>query len=150
MDEWQQKLEAMRKPYKPYTYQLAKNINAAFPALKVVVRPPYITLKLTGDKPEDLKTWLYNILELLPEIDHPLDTVKFIIKVNDTTESFITINPSEATIMALPYAIESKLKFSQSSIPYDETPLPLDHPYFNDNQYFLRKYRVGKHKTPLY
>lgn len=136
MDEIQQ----THNPQYLYSKQLAINIRQAHPELNVSRGHQHIYIGKSGNEP-DLKQWLYSLLEKLPEIDHPRETIHFIIAENDSIELMTVINPSEFTIRAEEYAIESGLNFSQppGKSGYSTDPLPLDHPWYSDKDYFKKQ-----------
>lgn len=124
--------------HNPYTNELAHNLQKVLPDAKVLVGGGYINLYLYGEHAADLKGWLFGILETLPEIDHPIERVNFVVYVNDGMELITLINPSEFDVRALDHAIKSELQFSQPKRPHSNEPLPLDHPYYSDKNHFRK------------
>jgi len=122
-----------------YTRQLAKNLQNALPDAKITISGQYIILKKYGSTEPDLKVWFDDLLSTLPDINYPIETVRFFIHENDDTTITRIINPSEFDIRAEEYAIKSGLKFSQPTPPpYSTEPLPLDHPFYADGDYFRK------------
>ena len=139
--------EAAARARKPYLNELAWNIKQALPDVKVLADRFSIYLYLSGEQQPDLKQWLYSILETLPEINHPIERVVFVLYFNDSIEDIVTINPSENDVRALEYAIERQLHFSGGGDTSWFEPLPLDHPYYSNNKYFVpRKFTWVKGK----
>lgn len=135
--------EAVNKnSYKPYTNQLAFNVMKALPDAKVLIDSVNVYLYLYGEQQADLKQWLYSFLETLPEINHPLERVSFVIYVNDSMEKVVLINPSENDVRALEHAVERQLNFSGKADESWSDPLPLNHPYYSNNKHFVaRKFK---------
>jgi len=131
--------EAVKRSEKPYIKELSFNLQQALPDATIKFDRINIHLYLNEHQQPNLKQWLYGVLETLPEINHPLERVGFVIYVDDKIEEITLINPTENDVRALEYAVDSKLKFSQPSAPYSDEPLPLDHPYYSDNKYFAPK-----------
>lgn len=130
--------EAAQGQRKPYINELARNINQALPDAKVLVDNINIYLYLYGEQQSDLKKWLYSFLETLPEINYPIERVCFVIYLDDKMEQAVVINPSENDVRALDNAIHNQLAFSK---PADSTwfdPMPLDHPWYQDKDYFRK------------
>ena len=100
--------EQIKTGRNPYGLSLASNINKALPDLKAAYFGGKISLYLPstsiGEK-ASLKGWLYTLLDTLPEIEHPLERIHFIIYVDDAIENVILINPSELDVQALDRAI---------------------------------------------
>jgi hypothetical protein len=119
-----------------YKHQLAVNISDALPDGSVYFTGNYLTIDIPESTSDELKAWLYDLLEGLPEIDAPLETVHFIVKLNGSTELITLINPSEFDVTAERMAIESELSFSKPGNGIDKTPLPLDHPWYSNKDYF--------------
>jgi len=139
--------EAAARARKPYLNELAWNIKQALPDAKVLVDRFSIYLYLYGDQQPDLKQWLYSFLNTLPDINHPIERVVFVLYFNDSLETIVTINPSENDVRALEYATDNKLKFSRPADTSWFESLPLDHPYYSNNKYFVpRKFTWVKGK----
>lgn len=131
---------------RPYLAQLALNIMEAHKELSVSVGNGHIYIRKQGAEP-DLKKWLFSMLEELPEINHPIETVHFAVYVDDALKLVTLINPSEFDARAADLAKEQGLRFSQPSAfgaPVNQ-PLPLDHPYQTDRNYFRKKYKGTKY-----
>lgn len=142
MDLEQQLAEAEKGQRKPYINELAINVQQALPNAKVMVDTVNIYLYLYGKQATDLKQWLYSFLETLPEINHPIERVVFVLYFNDSMENVVTINPSENDVRALENAIERKLHFSGNADSSWFEPLPLDHPYYSNSKHFVpRKFK---------
>lgn len=94
----------------------------------------YVHIDVIKTDSSSLKQWLWDLQKKLPKIEYPIETVRFIIDGNYIT----MINPSEFDVRALDYAVESKLKYTQHSAPYSREPLPLDHPWYTDKDYFRK------------
>ena len=97
-----------------YGKQLAANIQAALAETKAVYSGGRIYLYLKagiGDK-ADMKGWLFTLLDGLPEIEHPLERIQFVVYQAGSMDSIITINPSKFDILAVYDAIDSGLNFS--------------------------------------
>lgn len=123
-----------------YTRQLAKNLQQVLPEAKLTLSGQYIIIKNIVTAEPNLKTWFDSVLGTLPEIAYPIETVHFFVYGNNDKTITRTINPSEFDIRALEYAIESGLKFSQPTPPpYSTEPLPLDHPFYSDRDYFAKE-----------
>lgn len=135
MNNIREQLEGAVSNHRPYTNALACNLQHALPDAKVLVGGGYLNLYLYGEQEPDLKDWLFGILDALPEINHPIERVNFVVSVDDSIELITLVNPSEFDIRALDYAIESKLQFSQQKRPYSNDPLRLDHPYYKDKKH---------------
>jgi len=130
-----------------YGVMLAENINKALPKAKCfygngnifIYLPDSLGYKASG------KGWLYTLLEGLPEIDAPLQRLQAVIYVNEAIECVTIINPSEFDVTALDHAQESGLKFSQP--PFYLEPLPLDHSWYSDKDYFKKQNKKKKGKV---
>lgn len=134
--------EAAKRQGKPYINELAWNVQQALPGAKVLVDTVNIYLYLYGEQHTDLKNWLYDLLETLPEISHPLERVTFVLYQNDSLDKVVLINPSENDVRAIDNAIERQLHFSGFPDPSWYEPLPLDHPYYSNNKHFVpRKFK---------
>jgi hypothetical protein len=72
-----------------YKHQLAVNISDALPDASVYFTGNYLTIDIPESTSNDLKAWLYDLLESLPEIDAPLETVHFIVKLNGSTVNYV-------------------------------------------------------------
>ncbi|RZJ77168.1 MAG: hypothetical protein EOO20_29130 [Chryseobacterium sp.] len=123
-------VEAVARARKPYINELAWNVKQALPDAKVLVDTGNIYLYLYGEKQADLKAWLYIFLETLPEINHPIERVSFVMYENYSLEKVVIINPSENDVRALEHAVERGLNFSGVADSSWFEPLPLDHPYY--------------------
>lgn len=135
-------LEPQKQIYRPYANQLAFNVKQALPQAIVTISMNYIHIDLEYIL-TDHKAWLFELLPTLPDINHPIETIYFIIRSKRQMYPTITINPSEFDLMSLQYAIDSGLQFSSpgNSHPFSTDPIPLDHPYYNgDKLYFHKKY----------
>jgi len=121
-----------------YKHQLALNITDALPTASIYFTGNYLTIDIPELLSQDFKAWLYGLLESLPEIDAPLETVHFIVKIDGSTELITLINPSEFDVTAEHNAIDAGLSFSKPGNGIDKTPLPLDHPWYSDRDYFKR------------
>ena len=121
-----------------YKQHLFVIITDALPDASVYFSGPYLTIDLPESPSNDLKAWLFDILENLPEIDAELETVHFTIKVKGSTELITLINPSEFDVTAEQNAIDSELSFSQPGNGIDKTPLSLDHPWYSDKDHFKK------------
>lgn len=119
-----------------YIKKLTENLKVALPNAKITLSGQYIKIENADIKKNIPKVWLYDLLATLPEIEYPIETVRFNVFENGTHKLTTIINPSEWDLRAVQYAIKSKLKFSQHSIPYSTEPLPLDHPYYQNSNYF--------------
>ena len=139
MDLSQKLEEAAQKAKKPYINELAWNVKQALPDAKVMVDTLNIYLYLYGDQPTDLRSWLFSFLETLPEINHPIERVSFVIYVDDSMEQVLLINPSENDTRAVELAVERKLHFSGGPDSSWFEPLPLEHPYYSNNKHFVPK-----------
>jgi hypothetical protein len=115
---------------RPYSNELAYNIQQALPDAKVKIDRQNIYLYLYGDEQPNLKQSLYALLHILPEIDHPLERISFVLYWNDSMEDIVLINPSENDARALEFAIERCLQFSGEADSSWFKPMPLDHPYY--------------------
>jgi len=115
---------------RPYSNELAYNIHQALPDAKVKIDRQNIYLYLYGDEKPNLKQSLYALLHTLPEIDHPLERVSFVLYWNDSIEDVVLINPSENDVNALDNAIKRGLQFSGEADSSWFKPMPLDHPYY--------------------
>jgi len=135
MNNISEQLEGAINNHRPYTNELAANLQQALPNARVLVGGDYINLYLYGKQDPQIKSWLFGILGALPEINHPIERVNFVVSIDDSIELITLINPSEFDIRALDYAIESKLQFSQQKRPYSNDPLRLDHPYYKDKKH---------------
>lgn len=148
--ELNESLENANRRNKPYTDQLLLNLQASLPDAKINFENRYMNVFLYGEQPKDLKNWLYELLETLPEINHPIQRVSFLLRVDDKIELATVINPSEFDVMALTFAVDSELKFGSPaySHPFGIEAIPLDHPYYTENKrYFHEKYeRLKKRK----
>lgn len=148
--ELNESLEIANSHNKPYIDQLLLNLKAALPDAKINFENRYMNVFLYGEQSKDLKNWLYEILASLPEINHPIQRVSFMVRVDDMIELASVINPSEFDVMALKFAVDSGLNFSSpaNSHPFGTEAIPLDHPYYTENKrYFHEKYeRVKKRK----
>ena len=131
--------EAAARARKPYINELAWNVKQALPEAKVLVDSVNIYLYLYGEQPTDLRNWLYSFLETLPEINHPIERVSFIMYVNDSMEQTVLINPSENDVRAIELAVERQLHFSGGADSSWFEPLPLKHPYYSNNKHFVPK-----------
>jgi len=131
--------DAVKRQNKPYLKELAKNLQHALPNAKVSYGGGFIRLYLYGEQEPDLKKWLFSVLDSLPEIPHPIERVSFDVKVDDKIELVTLINPTEFDVRSVEYAIESKLHFNQSSRPYSDEPLLLNHSYYSDNKCVVPK-----------
>jgi len=131
--------EAVEGNKKPYIAELAYNISQALPDATIKYDLVNIYTYLYGEQQSDLKQWLYGVLETLPDINHPIERVSFVIYVDDKIEKVVVINPTENDVRAIEYAIETGLKFSKPTTPYSDEPLPLDHPYYSDKKHFVPK-----------
>ena len=148
--ELNESLEIANRHHKPYIDQLLLNLQAALPDAKINFENRYMNIFLYGEQSKDLKDWLHETLASLPEINHPIQRVSFIIRVDDMIELATVINPSEFDVMALTFAADSGLNFSSpaNSHPFGIEAIPLDHPHYTENKrYFHEKYeRVTKRK----
>jgi hypothetical protein len=135
-------VEAEKRQRKPYINELAINVQQALPDAKVLVDTLNIYLYLYGEQSTDLRNWLYSFLETLPEINHPIERVSFVLYVNDSMENVVLINPSENDVRALENAVERGLHFSGAADSSWFEPLPLDHPYYSNSKHFVpRKFK---------
>jgi len=127
---------------RPYLIQLALNIIEAYPELGVTVGNGHIYIRKKGYE-QHLKEWLFSMLSDLPEIDHPIETVRFAVYVDDSLELVTLINPSEFDVRALDVAIEAELSFSKPAELSDPVhqPLPLNHFYYSNNKFFKEYYK---------
>lgn len=123
-----------------YTRQLAKNLKEALPLAEINLSGQYIIIKKVDPIEPDLKEWFDSFLVSLPEIDYPIETVRFFVHAENGRTITRVINPSEFDLKAVEYAIESGLKFSQPEIPahLSSEPLPLDHPVYSNPNYFKK------------
>lgn len=138
-----------QKHNRPYANTLAYNIDQAVPESRVTIHRNYIMIVLP-ENVGDHKQWLYSLLESLQEINYPIETVRFVIRANGELQyPQITINPSESDVRGLDYAIESGLQFSKQSSPYSTGPLPLDHPWYTDKDYFKKQSKAKSKKSKL-
>jgi len=121
-----------------YKHQLALNITDLLPEVSVYFTGNYLTIDIPELQSQDLKAWLYGLLEGLPEIDAPLETVHFIVKIDGSTELITLINPSEFDVTAEQNSIDAGLSFSKPGNGIDKTPLPLDHPWYSNKDHFKK------------
>lgn len=133
--------DQIRNGANPYGVTLAQNINKALPKAKCVYGSGNIYLYLPdslGYKASS-KGWFYALLDTLPEIDAPLQRLQVIIYVNEAIECVTVINPSEFDVTALDEAKEGGLKFSSDAPAGWNVPMPLNHPWYSDKDYFKKK-----------
>jgi len=121
-EEWEEKRN-------PYTKQLLANLQERYPDADIQLNAGTIFLNKAGDPEKDIKQWLYNILESLPEIPHQIERVQFVIYENGEMRVPIIINPAEEDAYAIQNAIDRKLHFSGGS-SYLKA-LPLNNEYYN-------------------
>ncbi|WP_231464727.1 hypothetical protein [Pedobacter sp. Leaf132] len=130
-----------------YGVTLADNINKAFPQVKCIYGGGNLYLHLP-DSPgysARSKGWLYTMLKSLPEIDAPLQRLQVIVYVNESIQCVTIINPSKFDVTALDNAKENGLSFSQPPPSREQLePLPLDHPWYRDKDYFKKQPRLNK------
>lgn len=126
------KLNEAVKNRRPYINQLAWNLQLVLLEAKITLGGGYIYVDLFGPQDPDLKKWLFEILETLPEIEYPIERVNFVVRVDNAIELVTLINPSENDVRALDNAIGNELNFSKESDGSWNTSLPLDHPYYSD------------------
>lgn len=124
-----------------YSRTLAANIEAALPEVRALCGAGNIYLHLPQSIGgyADLKGWLYMMLESLPEIPYPIERIEFIIYVNGSIELFQVINPSEFDATAVDKAIIDQLNFSSPPTKGWNIPMPLDHPWYSDKDYFRKR-----------
>lgn len=132
--------KAIENGINPYGLTLAKNIQHVFPTIRAIYGFGNIYLHLNEDigHKADLKGWLYTMLDTLPEIEYPLERIEFIIYVNGSIKLFKVINPSEFDAMAIDKAIIDGLNFSSPPESGWNKPMPLDHPWYTDKDYFRK------------
>lgn len=134
--------EAEKHQRKPYINELAINVQQALQDAKVMVDTINIYLYLYGQQSTDLRKWLYSFLETLPDINHPLERVSFVIYVDDSMKEVVLINPSENDVRALEHAVERGLHFSGAADSSWFETLPLNHPYYSNSKHFVpRKFK---------
>ncbi|WP_231489931.1 hypothetical protein [Pedobacter sp. Leaf170] len=130
-----------------YGVTLADNINKAFPQVNCIYGGGNLHLYLP-DSPgysERSKGLLYTMLDGLPEIDAPLQRLQVIVYVNESIQCVTIINPSKFDVTALDNAKENGLSFSQPPPSLEQLePLPLDHPYYTDKDYFRKQSKKKK------
>jgi len=118
--------------------QLAENIQASVPGSEAFSFSARIDLHLetsVGQKAE-LKNWLYRLLESLPEIEHPIERVQFVIYQSGSMDFVTVINQSKFDILAVYDAIECRLNFSSPPpAAWELEPLPLNHPYYTQKDW---------------
>ena len=132
--------DQIRNGENPYGVTLAENIIKALPKAKCIYSNGNICLHLpdsVGYKASS-KGWLYTLLDTLPEIDAPLERLQVIIYVNEAIECVTIINPSEFDAMAMDKAKIDGLSFSSDAPAGWNVPMPLDHPWYSDNDYFKK------------
>ncbi|RZK25351.1 MAG: hypothetical protein EOO43_05730 [Flavobacterium sp.] len=130
-----------------YGKQLAANIQAALAATKAVYSGGRIYLYLKtgiGDK-ADMKGWLFTLLDGLPEIEHPIERIQFVIYQAGSMDSIITINPTKFDVLAIYDAKDSGLNFSSPPpAAWELEPLPLDHPYYTKEGWLQKQLEIRK------
>jgi len=124
-----------------YTNELSENLLKVLRDCSILVSRNRIYIYKVGDTSPDLKKWLYDILESLPDILHPLETVEFVVYENGEMNLITKINPSEFDVRAVEYAIASDFRgqhpeTNYTKEEYSREPLPLDHPWYSDKEYF--------------
>ena len=132
--------DQIRNGANPYGVKLAENISNALPKAKCVYGGGNIYLYLpdsAGYKASS-KGWLYTFLDTLPEIDAPLERLQVIIYVNEAIACVTIINPSEFDAMAMDKAKIDGLSFSSDAPQGWNVPMPLDHPWYSDKDYFKK------------
>jgi len=142
--------DQIRNGANPYGVTLAENINNAFPQCKCVYGGGNIYLYLPdslGYKANS-KGWLYTMLEGLPEIDAPLQRLQVIVYIDEAIQCVTIINPSKFDVTAMDEAKEAGLKFSSPPPSKAQLePLPLDHPWYSDKDYFKKQPRMKNNIT---
>src|SRR4051812_38576527 len=86
-----------------YGQQLAENLREALPEARTIYDAGNIFLYLPrpiGEK-ASVKGWLYMMLDTLPEIEHPIERIQFVVYEGSALNLVTVINPSKFDIFAL-------------------------------------------------
>lgn len=125
-----------------YGKQLAENIKNALPTAKAEysLGRVYLYLPSSVGEKASLKGWLYTLLDILPEIEHPLERILFVVYQEGSLDLITLINPSKFDVTALNYSIERGLNFdAPRPAAWELEPLPLDHPYYKEKDWLKKQ-----------
>ncbi|WP_165825471.1 hypothetical protein [Pedobacter yonginense] len=131
-----------------YAFKLGSNIKTAIPECKVQLwfynqidifrNGSFSTQRSSEQKNRENKIWVYALLESLPDIDLQIERVVIVVYENNEERSQIIINPTEFDVTAFDWAIANPLNEPRRR-PGNDIPLPLNHPYYSNPNYFRSK-----------